>query len=198
MLVVVSDPEMQVGEADMINELFLRGMEIFHLRKPGSKREEMESIVMQIESRYHGRMVLHQHRELTPGSSVRRHYSEMERKMNHDAEWRKMKTNGMILSTSIHKIKDADDLFPFFDYAFLGPVFDSISKSDYRSTIRQDLKLEKQQTKLIAIGGISISNVEKTFAMGFDGIAVCGAIWRSGSPVKMFTEIQKECSLHGQ
>jgi thiamine-phosphate pyrophosphorylase len=66
-----------------------------------------------------------------------------------------------------------------FDYAFFGPVFDSLSKPGHQSCVGADFRLNKQsaQPKVIALGGVEAQYLQQVKTMGFDGAAVLGTIW---------------------
>ena len=88
---------------------------------------------------------------------------------------------------------------------FLSPIFDSISKTGYKSKF--DLKeiksfLQKQKAlpfgeglggALIALGGINESKIEICRELGFAGVAVLGAIWNSENPLEKFLRIKEKC-----
>jgi thiamine-phosphate pyrophosphorylase len=83
-----------------------------------------------------------------------------------------------------------------YDYIFLSPVFDSISKNYHKSSfgngeIEKILKSSNQN--IYALGGITPENAEKAFRMGFDGIGVLGYIWESDhTPLEAFLSIQEK------
>jgi thiamine-phosphate pyrophosphorylase len=66
------------------------------------------------------------------------------------------------------------------DYVFISPIFDSISKSGYRSGFDYEeiaSRLTDKKTKVIALGGITHTNIPKVKALGFDGWASLGSVW---------------------
>jgi thiamine-phosphate pyrophosphorylase len=83
-----------------------------------------------------------------------------------------------------------------YDYIFLSPVFDSISKNYHKSSfengeIENVLKSRKQN--IYALGGITPENAEKAFRMGFDGVGVLGYIWESDrTPLEAFLSIKEK------
>lgn len=81
-----------------------------------------------------------------------------------------------------------------YEYAFLSPIFDSISKTGYKSNFElQDLKENVAGKNLIALGGIDESKIETCRELGFAGVAVLGAIWNNSSPVEKFKRIKEKC-----
>ncbi len=96
-----------------------------------------------------------------------------------------------------HSLKEMEDCKEEYDYAFLSPIFDSISKAGYKSKF--DLKELKSSpllrrgvgAEVIALGGIDENTIEEAISLGFDGAAVLGAIWMSEDPLKSFITLQK-------
>jgi thiamine-phosphate pyrophosphorylase len=194
-LFVISDPDTFKGEHEIINALFESGMSVFHLRKNGLTRAQYATLIESIPVQYHDRIALHQFHELSlefPGIQ-RLHYPE----------WFRLETaknqlpnqiNGRVLSTSIHHLDDLQESTGF-DYTFFGPVFNSISKPGYSGILHPGFKLPlPRPVKVIALGGITWSNLERIQPLGFDGIAVLGAIWNErGQTLNNFKNIQEKC-----
>jgi thiamine-phosphate pyrophosphorylase len=108
-------------------------------------------------------------------------------------KWQLQVEKGFILSTSIHDITQLPEL-KHFDYAFYGPVFDSISKPGYQSKLSADFKLDKTdiKPKVIALGGIQIANLTMNKPMGFDGAAVLGIVWNEpNKAVKHYNQLKE-------
>lgn len=176
-LFVISAPNYFKGEASLINSLFENGMPVFHLRKEGVDRLAYARLMEEIDESYHNRIALHQFHELILDfPAVKRlHYPEWLRKQNTSEQF----TEGLILSTSIHHLVDLETL-KGFDYTFYGPVFNSLSKSGYKGITDADFVLPERvpgRTKAIALGGIDVEKIDTVNSMGFDGLAVLGAIW---------------------
>jgi thiamine-phosphate pyrophosphorylase len=83
-----------------------------------------------------------------------------------------------------------------FQYAFLSPIFDSISKTGYKSTYNlTDVKnyLHNNPTKkIVALGGIDEDKISIIEHVGFYGIALLGALWCNKAPVEKFKRIKKQ------
>ena len=181
-LIVITRPEMLPGEAEIINQLFAQGLARLHVRKPGATEAELYALLEQIEPQFRGRIALHQHHELANEFGITGlHFTESHRLVQSEGILEKLKSNGFIISTSIHDPKELETLAHCFDYAFLGPVFDSISKEGYSSKFPGNFKLEKHSFpgKVIALGGIHAENLKSVREMGFDGAAVLGSIWQN-------------------
>lgn len=174
--IVISDPLGFEQEADLINQLFEAGMPLFHLRKPDMDINDYTQLISSIDPVYYDRIALHQFHELANNFPLikRLHYPEKFRKEGYKYN----DTN--VLSTSIHSLHELHKL-EHFDYTFYGPVFNSLSKPGYMglATVKLKLPVDNKRIKLIALGGIDLDTVEKVKPMGFDGIAVLGAIWNN-------------------
>ena len=87
-----------------------------------------------------------------------------------------------IVTYSAHSISEVKDLVFDTDYVFLSPIFDSISKENYQSNfdlieLKEDLK--NVNDKIIALGGVTLSNVVDLKTAGFDGYAQLGDFWNN-------------------
>ncbi len=52
-VIVISNPTVIHNEAKLINQLFNEGLPHFHLRKPNISESEMESLLHQIDAKFH-------------------------------------------------------------------------------------------------------------------------------------------------
>jgi len=194
-VIVISSPLPVHKESKMINQLFDNGLHTFHLRKSSYTRAHYKQLITEIDEAYHNRIALHQYHELTTDFAIKRlHYTEEFRKQALESKTIPQ-TDNMILSTSIHHLQDFNDL-KGFDYTFFGPVFNSLSKPGYTGVLTEDFKLPeyRKNVELIALGGINAEKAHQVNAMGFDGLAVLGAIWNNPSKaLHNFKSIQEKC-----
>ncbi|SEJ13730.1 thiamine-phosphate pyrophosphorylase [Dyadobacter sp. SG02] len=168
------------GEAGMINGLFAQGLARLHVRKPAAAEADLRGLLEQIDPKFRGRIALHQHHALAEAFGITRlHFTESNRLAQRADTFEGLKRNGFKISTSIHNPADVEKLSHCFDYAFLGPVFDSISKKNYKAALTGDSSLNRFNFpgKLIALGGIDDTRLDLVASLGFDGVAVLGAIW---------------------
>ena len=178
-LIVISNPTTVTDEHNIINNLFQAGLKYFHIRKPESDIQTIRKLIEDIAPQFYDRISLHQFHEIAPDYGIKRlHYTEDARERSSNEKRALQKASGYTLSTSVHDMALLPSLSDF-DYTFYGPVFNSISKPDYNSTLPDGFKTDKYtiKTKLIALGGIDASNLIKAKIMGFDGAAVLGTIW---------------------
>lgn len=193
-LIVITHPEMLPGEAGIINQLFAQGLARLHVRKPDATEAELRALLEQIDPQFRGRIALHQHHKLAREFGIAGlHFTENNRLAQSEETLEVLKSNGFTLSTSIHDREALERLSHCFDYAFLGPVFDSISKAGHSSKIPADFRLQKHNylNKVIALGGIDAENLKSTLEMGFDGAAVLGSIWQNpGNAIAQFENLK--------
>ncbi len=178
-LVVISNPEIVLDESIIINNLFKLGLKYFHIRKPNHNATQISKLIQEIHPQYYDYISLHQHHQLAKEFGIQRlHYTEQARVESNIQKWQAQIDAGYSLSTSIHSLTLLST-FTLFDYVFYGPVFNSRSKPDYKSSVPADFKLDKDYPKpeVLALGGVDASGLKKLKAMNFDGAAVLGAIW---------------------
>jgi thiamine monophosphate synthase len=82
-----------------------------------------------------------------------------------------------------------------YDYVFLSPVFDSVTKSGYQSSFSQHnlaVALMKTKHKIMALGGIHPNRFDSIKEMGFAGMVLSDALWNSPDSVNLFkTALEK-------
>ncbi|MEN4762601.1 thiamine phosphate synthase [Chryseobacterium sp. C39-AII1] len=194
MIIVITPEEFIQNEVEIINELFHEGLNLLHIRKPFIDSEKMMDFIQSIDSKFHHQLVLHSHYDLAENFNISRfHFREIDRQ------------NGLYknfinktISTSVHDIKTFNKLNNDWEYAFISPVFPSISKKGYgeNSTILSDIKKRTHSNvKLMALGGINEKNINKAFENKIDGVALLGAIWESDEPLNVFKKCRQNVLL---
>jgi len=180
-LTVISNPGIVVNEAVIINRLFEVGMTRFHLRKPDWNGNQFIDLLKGIDQAFHRNISFHQQHYLTNSfGTMRLHYSEKQRLSTDKEKLNYQQQEGYILSSSVHSLAEIP-LLQCFQYVFLSPVFNSISKPGYQGQVEHGFRLEKvnKMPKVIALGGIDETNLNQLREMNFDGAAVLGAIWNN-------------------
>jgi thiamine-phosphate pyrophosphorylase len=189
-MIVISNPIAIANEINLIHSLFEEGLELFHIRKLEFSEIEITAFIDQIKSEFRSQLVLCQHHHLAENFGINRfHFPENKRKKR-----LKITLENKTFSTSTHNIEDFNVLSEDFEYAFLSPVFQSISKEEYhpKTNLFEDLKSRTNfRTKVIALGGISSGKIKETLKNGFDDVALLGTIWNNENPVKQFKSCQK-------
>lgn len=189
-MIVITNPSAIANEISIIDSLFEEGLSLLHIRKPDFSECEMARYIHQVRLEFRSKLVLHTHHQLADDFGINRiHFSQTKRR-----EIDSSIISNMILSTSTHSIDDFNALENSFKYAFLSPVFTSISKENYSSknNLFEDLAQRKNfRTKVVALGGIHSDNIEKSLQNGFDDVALLGTIWNTANSIKNFKLCQK-------
>ncbi len=188
MFILISSENRIKNEGAICDEFFQCGLPLLHLRKPGEDKSYFRDLLKTISPIYHPKISLHQHHDLQEEFKIGGiHFTEKYRNSFGEkltTELEKLEKSGMRTSSSFHSLKDLSKTN--FDYCFLSPVFDSISKSNYPG---HKTKVYPSQKKIIALGGIRDTNIKETKDLGYSGVAVLGSVWNSSNPIKAFEKL---------
>lgn len=192
MLIVITSEEFVDDEINIIKRLFQEGLTTLHVRKPFFSSEEMRQWLANFQAEEHRQMMLHQHHFLAEEFPLKGiHLKEEHRRSIKGKEQdflEKIKQKAWLLSTSFHVLHEAE-MQTLFDYAFLSPVFTSISKQNYEG---RKFSVRQNKKPVIALGGIQTKNIEKAYQIGYQGVAVLGSVWHQENVITSFKKIQKE------
>lgn len=170
-VIVITPPGKTKDETVVCNLLFANGLQTLHLRKPGAPLEVYEAFIQRIEPRYRGRIVLHEHYELTERYGLRGIHLR-----SGQAETHNLYPN-LRVSISCHSLDEIKAL-PFRPaYCFLSPVFDSISKEGYKAAFKEVPRIKDFPFPVVALGGITPERADECRKAGFAGVAVLGYVW---------------------
>lgn len=184
------------NEAQWLNELLNEGVWKLHIRKPHFSEEMMIKYIENIDSKYRKQLVIHSHHTIAKSLEINRiHYPENERiKQNFRQDFQNFGH-----STSVHSISDFNRLEKKWEYAFLSPIFPSLSKPNYgkNSFIFEEIQHRTNfHTQLIALGGIKSENIYKIKDKNIEGIALLGSIWQGKNPLKNYQLCKKTGLLY--
>ena len=180
-LIVVTPPYFFVEEDQIITSLFEEGLDILHLRKPETPAIYSERLLTLIPARYHKRIATHEHFYL------KQEFGLMGIHLNARNPQEPNGYSGHV-SCSCHTFDELREKKKYFDYVFLSPVFDSISKAGYSSAFAPDeLQAAGQEglidKRVIGLGGIDESNIRRIKELGFGGAAILGGLWKHFNPL---------------
>jgi thiamine-phosphate pyrophosphorylase len=206
-LIVCSSPDPIQDEQDLVKVLFEEGLQTFHLRKPSASEAEMNAWLEQTDAAMRKHIVIHSHWKLAVafglkgihiGAHAMQRMSQKEIK-----EW--MNVHPKHISSSVHNLQEAEELPTGIAEVWLSPIFESISKTNYKSSltslefdlVKQYLQAEKK-TKVFALGGISSKHIQELKQRNFDGAVVLGTIWHNVETnkvnlVQRLKELQAAC-----
>ena len=176
-LIVITQPSFVSDEGMLINTLFENGVDRVHIRKPGASGEEHRRLIEKIDGRWHDRLSLHDCHDVAVEYGCGVH-------LNGRNPYPPQIEGGVVLSASCHSLAEVVERKPVCDYVFLSPIFDSISKQGYCSAFTEDdIKKATQSgivdSRVMALGGVSLGNLNRVKAMGFGGAALLGEVWRN-------------------
>ncbi|HEX7413897.1 MAG TPA: thiamine phosphate synthase [Bacteroidia bacterium] len=191
--IIVITPEVDSPkETDVICRLFEMGLQVLHLRKPNTIIDKLRKYIQRIPKQFHKRIILHSHYDLIKEFNLKgAHLTEKVRESVKEINTLKRKKTKTI-STSFHSTKEILNNNINYEYVFLSPVFDSISKQGYKSNFTSDeltLFLKKTKQRVIALGGIDDKNSKILKQLNFSGAAVLGFIWESKTPVENYKKL---------
>ncbi|MDD6809054.1 MAG: thiamine phosphate synthase, partial [Bacteroidales bacterium] len=156
------------GEAELIRQMFDLGLDWLHLRKPGSGEDDYRALLMELSPYERSRTVLHEHYHLAPeldaggihansrhpfpfkptGERSEAKFADERGEtafpdMSHSGPTAAYSgPTAAMLSVSCHSLEELSAHKAKFDYLFLSPIFDSISKKGYSGRFTREQLLE--------------------------------------------------------
>lgn len=168
LIIAITRPDFYAGEAERINTIIANGLaDIVHIRKPGSDINETASLLEKINPYFFKKLKLHEHFSLLNKYPLRGVHLNSRNPLPYPYGY---------TSKSLHSLQEIDDeKTDELEYFFISPVFDSISKSNYKSNFDlDDLSLHIQNKKAIALGGVTPDKFSFLKEKGFKGAAMLG------------------------
>lgn len=187
-LMVVTPEKDFSGEILWVNRLFEEGMEMLHLRKPGQSSKELLRYLGGIEDQYHSRIMVHYQEEVRNEAGVKGIHYHFRGLPEVKPAWP--------VSCGLHSWDEYRIAEGRFDYAFISPFFNSISKTGYEGNPElQHIPTGVNRDKLVALGGIKPSNISRIKDINLKGAAVLGYIWNNTNPVAAYKKLKEKTDL---
>jgi thiamine-phosphate pyrophosphorylase len=196
---VISNPKSILNEAQELTKLFESGLVTLHLRKPGYSQKKLKALITSIPKEFHNRIIIHSHYILALRLNLKGiHLTRKQKKRKFKTWWilkllRKSQPN-LFVTSSVHSIHNLAKFEYDYNYVFLSPIFNSISKGGYAAAYskHQIIKgLENTKYRVFALGGLNQTNIHEISNIGFTGGALLGCIWKSEKPCDVFRSILK-------
>lgn len=168
-LIAITREVVEIDESCRICNLIDAGFDYVHIRKPALQKNEMQQFIESIPTRYYNRLKLHDHFDLADKYDLAGIHLNSR---NRTAPIGFQKH----VSKSCHAIEELRDI-DRFEYVFLSPIFDSISKQGYKARFSKN-ELENSSNliseKVMALGGVADKHIPYLQKIGFGGCALLG------------------------
>ncbi len=195
-LIVISPESEDAREQAVLVKLFAAGLTDYHLRKPTWTRAQLASWLRTLPTEFLPRIVLHTYHDLAAEFAVGG---------LHDRDEPEPKYNPIgytLRSRAVHDLPTLRALLDAYDRLLVSPLFPSFSKPGHAPDSRlapvelQAVLALPRRAEAIALGGIDASRLPACRDLGFDGVAVLGAIWQAADPLRAFDELQNALHAH--
>lgn len=191
-LIVITSENIIERETEKVIWLLENGATRIHLRKPDWTERQVKKWLESIPMDYLPKITIHNKVELAKQIGVggihgNRNISESDL----NTIQRTVKRS-LLISHSCHSIEELREKDKW-DYCFLSPIFDSVSKKGYKRAF-DDKSLEYARAeglideKVIALGGITAENIRMVRNWGFGGVAMIGAVWNQSENDEVFKQ----------
>ena len=178
-IIAITTPKMIDEDAYLISNLLKLGIYSIHLRKPEATIHECRQLLSQLTDNERAKIIIHDYPELYPEFSLKGIH------INKNITSLPDGYNGF-KTRSCHSFEEIKRYKNEYDYLFLSPIFDSISKVGYKSAFTKEELLKASTSglidhKIIALGGITLDMIPYFQELNFGGIAMIGGIYNTNT-----------------
>lgn len=172
--IVVTSPTFFSDEAMFLHRLLANGVDIIHLRKPGTLVSDCEHILKEMSAEDRSHIVIHDFFELAEPYGLRGIHLNARRNTVPDGY------KGHV-SRSCHSLEEVRQYKDICNYVFLSPIFDSVSKQGYASAFTDSVLRQASEhgiidNKVVALGGVTPDKISYLKSLNFGGAAMLGCI----------------------
>ena len=174
-IIAITTPQIIEEDAFLIKHLLERGIDIIHLRKPDADINECRNLLAQLTQEERAKIIIHDFPELYFEFSLKGvHINRNVTSLPHGYDGYKTR--------SCHSLEEIIKYKNDYDYLFLSPIFDSISKVGYKSGFSGQELLEASvcgiiDEKVIALGGVTFDKIPYLKELHFGGVAMIGGLY---------------------
>ncbi|MCT4639083.1 MAG: bifunctional hydroxymethylpyrimidine kinase/phosphomethylpyrimidine kinase [Bacteroidales bacterium] len=191
-IIVITKPDFFENESSIVKSLFDEGLHCLHLRKKDVSPESVCEFIDSIPEEYHSRIVIHDFPELISRyrlKGIHFNYKTADR-------FSEFCNVNITKSYSAHSFDEIEQYSNIYNYFFISPVANSISKTGYSAGWTTDELIENVDRcsvpeKLVALGGVCSEITDRLTGIGFNRFALLGTIWDSNNPVEAYREIKE-------
>lgn len=177
--IAITTPKVDDKDVRLIKRLLEGGIDIIHLRKPESDIHACRQLLKALTKEERERIIIHDYPELydefsLKGIHINRNVSSL------PDDYIGFRTR------SCHSLEEVERYKDEYNYLFLSPIFDSISKVGYRSGFRKE-ELQGASMKgiidekVVALGGVTFESIAYLKGLKFGGVAMIGSIYNMES-----------------
>ena len=174
-IIAITPPGIVDREVLIIKRLLAESVSIVHLRKPEAGIHECRRLLEELDRQERARIIIHDYPQLYEEFSLKGIH------VNKNITDLPVGYNGF-RTRSCHSFEELRRYKDEYDYLFLSPIFDSISKVGYKSAFTEE-ELQKAaeegliDEKVIALGGVTFDKIPLLEKLNFGGAAMLGAIY---------------------
>lgn len=176
-IIAITSPKVTGDDERIIKGLVNRGIDVVHFRKPDSGIEECRSLLLKLTSGERSKIVIHDY------PSLYEEFSLLGIHVNKNVTSLPEGYSGL-KTRSCHSFEEVEMYKDDYDYLFLSPIFNSISKQGYMSSFSDAELLQASKEgiidrKVIALGGVTFDKIPYLKELNFGGVAMIGAIYNT-------------------
>ncbi len=176
-IIAITSPKVTDADEYIIKGLVNRGIDVVHFRKPDSGIEECRSLLLKLTSGERSKIVVHDYH------SLYEEFSLLGIHVNKNVTSLPEGYSGL-KTRSCHSFEEVEMYKDDYDYLFLSPIFNSISKQGYMSSFSDAELLQASKEgvidrKVIALGGVTFDKIPYLKDLNFGGVAMIGAIYNT-------------------
>ncbi len=174
-IIAITTPCVTTEDVSLIKCLLNGGVDFVHLRKPDADVAECRILLAELSVEHRQKIIVHDYPELCSEFSLKGIHVNKNVTTLPDG-YCGLRTRSCHSFEEIVKYKDD------YDYLFLSPIFDSISKAGYKSGF-SDEELQNASLagiideKVVALGGVTPDKIPYLKGLNFGGVAMIGAIY---------------------
>ena len=174
-IIAITSPKITDADVYLIKTLIAKGIDTVHLRKPEANIDKCRKLLAKLTKDERANIIIHYYPELYDEFSLKGIH--INKNITHLPDG----YNGF-KTRSCHSFEEIERYKNSYDYLFLSPIFDSISKTGYKSGFSKEelLKASADGTidhKVIALGGVTLDLIPYLKQLNFGGIAMIGGIY---------------------